>query len=178
MSASGAGAAGGQLRGNPNRPELDDSAEFDWPETPPGGGGDCEAGTYIGTFGCTFTDNSGFGIVIELTGPVSLTFVKSQDGEFLEITDGDFEAVANLFVGARAQIQGRLDCSSHMLDAMAVNGEWAIGDPDFPLIPGGTLEGAITGTLDPSTGTLQGQWTFGDPTFGACPGTWSVTYAP
>jgi hypothetical protein len=109
---------------------------------------------------------------------VSLTFEQSADGEFLEITDGDFAAVANLVIGARAQIRGRLDCNTLMLNAMAVDGQWAIGDPDLPLLPGGGLEGQITGTLDPATGTLAGEWTFGDPAFGSCPGTWSVVFVP
>lgn len=138
----------------------------------------CKAGTYVGTFTCVFTDAPTGLIMIELMGPVSLTFVKSMDGEFLEISNGEFNAVANLVIGARAKIQGKLDCNTLTLDATAVDGAWAIGDPTLPLIPGGVLEGQITGTLDPSTGQLMGQWTFGDPTTGVCPGTWSVSYAP
>jgi hypothetical protein len=125
-----------------------------------------------------FMDPSGSVPPIELTGPVSLTFTKSMDGEFLEISNGLFEAVANLFIGARAKIEGKLDCNTLMLQAMAVDGMWAVGDPNDPVVPGGGLTGDITGTLDPATGTLSGAWTFGDPAIGNCPGTWSVTYAP
>lgn len=157
---------------------LDPSVTFSWPESSPGDGSSCQAGTYTGTFMCTFADPSGWVPSIDLTGPVSLTFEKSMNGEFLEITDGEFEAVANDVIGAQAQIQGKLDCTTLMLSAMALNGMWAIGDPDAPLFPGGGLTGDITGTLDPATGTLSGNWTFGDPAIGACPGTWSVTYAP
>jgi hypothetical protein len=104
--------------------------------------------------------------------------MKSKDGEFLEITDGDFEAVANDVIGARAKITGKLDCGTLMLAAMAVDGAWSIGDPNDPVIPGGALSGDISGTLDPMTGTLSGQWNFGDPDIGACPGTWSVMHTP
>jgi hypothetical protein len=178
--ASGSDAApvagdGGTVA-KPN-PALDPNATFDWPETPPGGGS-CEDGTYTGTFDCTFSDPSGFVPDVELTGPVSLTFMKSKDGEFLEITEGDFEAIANDVIGARAKISGKLDCGTWMLAAMAVDGAWSIGDPNDPLIPGGALTGDITGTLDPMTGTLSGQWNFGDPAIGACPGTWSVMHTP
>lgn len=189
-SAGGAGSeppagTGGQEPGVPPpastvpAPGYDPSVIFDWPETPPGDGSECPAGTYTGTYTCTFTQaNSLFPLVIELTGPVSITLVESADGEFLEITDGDFAAVANGLVGARAQIRGRLDCSTLMLNATAEDGMWAIGDPDLPVVPGGALEGDITGTLDPVSGTLSGDWTFGDPALGDCPGTWSARYVP
>jgi hypothetical protein len=160
------------------KPVLDPNVSFDWPETPPGGGMGCQAGTYTGTFDCVFSDPSGLIPDVELTGPVSLTFTKSMDGEFLEITQGDFEAIGNDVIGGKAMIQGKLDCSSWMLDAMAVDGEWTIGDPQAPLVPGGALEGQITGTLDAATGTLSGQWNFADPDVGACPGTWSVMHTP
>jgi hypothetical protein len=160
------------------RATLDPNAKFDWPESSPGGGSECQAGTYTGTFMCTFMDPSGWIPPIELTGPVSLTFSKSMDGEFLEISNGLFEAVANLFIGARANIQGKLDCNTLTLQASAVDGTWALGDPNAPIAPGGALSGDITGTLDPATGTLAGDWTFGDPAIGNCPGKWSVTYAP
>jgi hypothetical protein len=159
---------------------LDPSVRFEWPEssTATGSNDNCKAGSYVGTFTCVFTDSSSGLIMIELTGPVSLTFVKSMDGEFLEISNGEFSALANLVIGARAKIQGKLDCNTLRLDAVAVDGQWAIGDPTLPLVPGGELEGQISGSLDPNTGQLSGQWTFGDPAIGSCPGTWSVTYAP
>lgn len=163
--------------GTSDQDPLDPTVEFSWPEssTKPPTNETCRAGMYTGTFTCEFTDTSG-AFMLELSGDVSLTFVKSMNGEFLEISDGDFAALANLIVGARAQIRGKLDCNSLTLEAMAVDGAWAIGDPSLPLIPGGVLEGQITGMLDPSTGRLSGQWTFGDPATGNCPGTWSVTY--
>lgn len=174
--STGAAAGHGGAVVKPN-PGLDPNATFDWPESPPGGG-QCEDGTYTGTFDCTFSDPSGFIPDVELTGPVTLTFTKSKDGEFLEITEGDFEAVANDVIGARAKITGKLDCSTLMLTAMAVDGAWSIGDPNDPVIPGGALSGDITGTLDPMSGMLSGQWNFGDPDIGACPGTWSVMHTP
>jgi hypothetical protein len=160
------------------RAALDPNVKFEWPESSPGDGSQCQAGTYTGTFDCMFMDASGAVPGVEVSGPVSLTFTKSMDGEFLEISDGLFEAVANLFIGARANIQGKLDCSALTLNATILDGMWALGDPSAPLAPGGALSGDITGTLDPATGTLSGAWTFGDPALGSCPGTWSVTYAP
>jgi hypothetical protein len=160
-------------------PTLDPNASFDWPESSPSSSANrCQGGTYTGMFDCTFTDPSGVIASVELSGPVSLTFSKSMDGEFLEITQGDFEAVGNLFIGGKAKIQGKLDCNTLMLDAMAVDGAWAIGDPNAPLVPGGGLEGQITGKLDPTTNTLSGMWSFADPSLGACPGTWSVKLMP
>ncbi|MDD9944898.1 MAG: hypothetical protein OXU20_27900 [Myxococcales bacterium] len=157
--------------------QLDPTVEFEWPEWQSDEEDSCRGGTYTGTFRCTFTDATGL-LVVQLEGPVSLTFVKSMDGEFLEITDGHFDAIANLIIGASATIQGRLDCGTLMLRATAVDGAWAFGDPDLPLLPGGALAGDITGTLDPGTGELAGEWTFGDPDFGLCPGSWSVRYQP
>jgi hypothetical protein len=159
------------------KPSLDPNADFSWPETVPGGG-KCQEGTYTGTFDCTFTDPNGLIPDVELSGPVTLTFMKSMDGEFLEITDGQFEALGNDLIGGKAKITGKLDCSSLMLAAMAVDGEWTIGDPNAPLIPGGGLTGDIMGTLDPASGSLSGQWNFSDPDLGGCPGTWTVMYTP
>jgi hypothetical protein len=173
-STAGAGAAVGA---NP-KAQLDPNLSFDWPESSPGGGSRCPAGTYTGTFDCMFSDPSGLIPDVELSGPVTLRFSQSMDGEFLEISQGDFEAISDIFIGGKAKIVGKLDCNTLMLDAMAVDGQWSIGDPNAPLVPGGGLEGEITGMLDPATGTLSGQWNFADPQIGACPGTWSVMYAP
>lgn len=171
-------AATDEDAGTSDQEVLDPTVEFSWPESSskPPTSDSCRAGTYVGTFSCVFTDSASGLFVVELMGDVSLTFVKSMSGEFLEISDGDFAALANLLIGARAKIRGKLDCKTLTLEAMAQEGAWAIGDPTLPLFPGGELQGRITGMLDPSTGRLSGQWTFGDPAIGSCPGTWSVTY--
>ncbi len=165
------------------RADLDPNAMFDWPESASGSAASCQAGVYTGTFECSFVpDPTSFGSdigTIDVSGPISLTLVQSIDGEFLEISDGSLDAVAQLFFGLQAKLHGQLDCGSGALMASGDDGSWALGDPSMPLLPGGTLGVALTGALDAQTGEITGQWSILSGTVpGTCTGTWSAMYMP
>jgi hypothetical protein len=160
--------------------DLDPNAKFEWPETAPGAGAtDCQPGVYIGTFECFLaTDPSqSSDFAVSVSGPISFTLVRSKDGEFLEIADGSLDGLAQLIFGFHCELGGQLDCSTLELTAMAVNGVWGFGDPS--IVPAGAFAGDLTGTLDPTTGTLSGQWALtGDAVPGTCVGTWTTTRSP
>jgi hypothetical protein len=153
---------------------------FDWQETTPGMN-DCQPGTYTGTFTCNYTgpgidDSNPF----VATGPVVFTLTKSQNGEFLEISDGHIQGLADGIFDFHATLQGQLDCSTNMLIGMAMDGAYGLGDAD--VLPVGAFEGALSGTLDRSSATLSGDWnlsiTDGLGAGGACVGPWSATWMP
>lgn len=178
-------SAGGTAAGTfKPRADLDPNAKFDWEETSPGSAAnDCQAGVYGGTFDCTFVPDPmmfGDGVgTIDVSGPISLTLVQSMNGEFLEISDGNLDAVAQLFFGFHAKLDGQLDCKSDQLKATAADGMWALGDPSMPIVPGGTFGADISGMLDPQAKQLTGQWAFTTGTIpGTCTGTWSAMYMP
>jgi hypothetical protein len=149
---------------------------FEWPATLPGDA-DCRAGTYTGTFSCAYrlapTDVDPL-VVVE--GPIALTLERSQDGEFLEITDGQLEGIASLIIGFRSQLAGKLDCATRTLTANAVDGLYGFGDP--ALLPFGGFEGTLDGQLDASTGALDGQWDLAVSMGGACVGPWQANWTP
>jgi hypothetical protein len=157
----------------------DPNVTFEWTATLPGEG-DCLPGRYMGTFSCEYyfmaTDPAPLAVV---TGPVAITLEESQDGEFLEITDGKLEGVAQLIFGFRAELQGRLECATKRLDATAVNGQYGFGDP--AVLPLGTFQGALGGLLDPVAGMLDGDWDLSVAAGGAggfCKGPWQANWAP
>jgi hypothetical protein len=183
-SAGGSGAAGTGSTRDAGVAELpsgltppDPSVTFEWTATLPGGADDCRPGHYTGTFMCEYfaapTDTMATATV---TGPITLTLERSQDGEFLEITDGKLEGFAQLIIGFRAQIEGRLDCGSRELDANAIDGVYGFGDP--AIFPISTFEGPISGALDSTTGALVGSWEFELGTGGSCYGPWQANWAP
>ena len=47
-----------------------------------------------------------------VNGPITLTFEKSADGEFLELTDARLDGVAMDFIGFEHSSRGRLDCAT------------------------------------------------------------------
>jgi hypothetical protein len=160
---------------------ADPNITFDWKETLPGTDA-CSPGRYVGTFSCTFVLTGQAAQLapnnIMLTGPLTLTLMKSANGEFLEISDGEFAAIAVAVIGARASLQGKLDCATDRFTATLHDGAWALGDPAMPLLPGGTLNGDLTGMYDGMQRTLSGVWTIGDPSVGTCMGTWTVSLTP
>jgi len=187
-TAAAAGVAAPAPTGT-NKPNtnLDPNLVFDWQDTPPGSSqaSNCRPGVYTGKFDCEFipngsmTDGGPPGFMLDVSGPVSIELSESANGEFLEISQGQLSAVAEGFFGFKAQLQGNLDCKTLQLAAMAQNGMWALGDPDMPLLPGGTFGANIDGKLDATTGTIAGQWSFTTGTIpGTCTGTWSAEYMP
>lgn len=168
------GAAPGDFTSGLTPP--DPSVAFEWTATTPGGG-DCSPGRYVGTFTCGYfamaTDPSA---LVMVTGPISITLAQSQDGEFLEITEGKLEGFAQLIIGFRAELQGRLDCATGRLEATALNGAYGFGDP--AIFPIGTFEGTLGGLLDPGTAVLDGDWDLTVTAGGFCRGPWQANWAP
>ena len=158
---------------------LDPSITFDWPETSQGdqSQSSCQPGTYVGTFNCSsqlnpFDPNA----TIEVTGPVMFTLTKSQNGEFLEISNGHLDGYAQLIINFAAALSGRLDCSTNRFDAMAVDGVYGLGDVNA--LPAGTFDGSLSGTLDPSTQVLSGEWVLTGEQGISCVGPWMATFMP
>jgi hypothetical protein len=148
-------------------------------ETPPGGmsDDDCKAGTYSGSFTCDYLlDPSDPSTSMEITGPVVFTLMKSQNGEFLEISNGTLNGFAMDVINFTAQLSGKLDCTTNTFDAMAQNGVYGFGDVNT--LPVGTFDGTLSGMLDRSSVTLSGTWTLTGDQAISCTGPWTATYTP
>ena len=160
-----------------HRTPPDPNIHFDWDETNPGRPNQCDPGHYVGEFTCQLVfDNMDLGTA-EITGPVELTLAKSQNGEFLEITDAHIQGYALLILNFRAELIGRLDCSTRALDASAKDGAVGFGDADVLPVLG--FEGQLHGMLDGSGQVLTGDWSFPvttqDGRLGVCTGPWTAT---
>ena len=161
---------------------LDKDARFEWPETVPGQT-QCEAGTYVGTFNCVLMADPSLGLLVpagaEFAGPITLEFTRSADGEFLQLTNAKLEGIAADTIGFTASLDGKLDCSTHVLTATILNGQYGLGLPI--LIPGGELVGTLMGKLDSKSGELSGMWSItekaSDGLF-ACVGPWQAKQPP
>lgn len=148
-------------------------------ETQPSAGddGNCKPGTYSGTFTCqAVLDPSDPSSAIEVSGPVAFTLTKSQNGEFLEISNGRLDGFAQLFINFTSELSGRLDCGTDSLDAMAVNGVYGFGDVNA--LPTGTFQGSLAGMLDRSSLTLSGTWMLTADQSITCTGPWTATFMP
>jgi hypothetical protein len=115
-----------------------------------------------------------------LVGPITLTLTKSQNGEFLEISAGQLDILAEGIYSIHARIRGKLDCSTNKLDATTVDGVY--GFFDASIAPMGTVEGTVSGTLQRESATLGGTWNIqwmrdlaGD---GTCNGPFTATRMP
>ena len=142
------------------------------------GDSDCRPGRYTGTFMCNYVPmggNPAMPLAI-VSGPISLTLEQSQNGEFLEIADGKLEGIAQLIIGFRSKLSGKLDCGSLELTADAVDGLYGFGDP--AVLPFGMFQGTLMGTLDPSSGTLSGEWNLTESAGGVCAGPWQANWTP
>jgi len=152
----------------------DSNIHFDWEETLPGRKL-CEPGHYVGTFMCDIVLSNGF--VAHIKGPVELTLAKSQNGEFLELSDAHIEGFALFVFNFRAELAGRLECATRRLDAMAARGSVGLGDAD--LLPVLGFEGQLHGALDETGDVLSGEWSFPVSTsteeLGVCTGPWTAT---
>jgi hypothetical protein len=162
---------------------LDPNIVFQWEETQPGTqtATDCKAGRYEGTFTCTYLmPGADPSTGIEVTGPVVFELTRSQNGEFLEISQGQLEGFAALLINFTASLTGKLNCSTNSLDAAANQGMFGFGSA--ALLPAGAFAGSLTGTLDRTTTTLSGQWnlmlTDGLAAGGACIGPWTAQWVP
>jgi hypothetical protein len=189
---AGTGAGGGGTSGNsvgsagtsslgaqpgtfePNA-DLDPSAAFVWKESLPGQG-TCKPGKYTGTFTCDYKQMGKTDVLTMVSGPVTLTLTKSMSGEFLEVSDGKLDGVAQGIFGFTATLSGKLDCSSLAFTADAVGGVYGFGDPK--IFPVGTFMGGLTGTLNTATLVLSGEWSLTENSGGTCIGPWTASYTP
>jgi hypothetical protein len=117
------------------------------------------------------------GVGLLVTGPVTLEFERSMDGEFLELTDGRLEGLALASWGFVAELEGRLDCTTLEFEAHATSGLYGLGLPIG--VPAGTFGGTLSGTLDRQTLQLSGEWELVDDlgTKG-CDGPWMASFTP
>jgi hypothetical protein len=164
------------------RVDLDPNAQFDWPETAPGQA-KCQEGTYVGMFGCSLfvdpTMPAPPGTPPDFSGPITLEFKKSADGEFLELANAKLDGSANDTLGFMADLTGRLDCNTLEFTATAENGVYGLGSPI--LIPGGDVSGMLSGMLDLQTGELTGTWSLYSMDASmdfTCDGPWQAMYTP
>jgi hypothetical protein len=149
--------------------DLDPNLSFGWTDTLPGQG-TCKPGKYTGMFTCTYG-------AFPVTGPVTLEFTKSMDGEFLDLANGQLSGAAAGFYGFKCSLKGRLDCSTLKFEASAINGVFGLGDPSTS--PLGMFDGTLSGKLDKQTLQLSGDWSLGitgDTT--RCPGPWTADFTP
>jgi hypothetical protein len=165
----------------PTHVPFDPNVSFAWDASATDSRG-CQPGTYVGTYSCpvvlaeVFEGDSA--PVAE--GPVTLTLTKSQNGEFLEISGGhlqlsDPDGLAEL----QADIVGKLDCRTNALEGKTVDGVYGPGEAN--LLPAGTFEGEVSGTLDRAHATLRGTWkvtweALGFP--GTCNGPFTASWMP
>ena len=172
------GAAAGTFK---PRADLDPGAQFDWPETTPGQA-KCQPGTYVGMFACSlFVDPSmpaPDGTPPDFSGPITLEFKKSADGEFLELANAKLDGSANDTLGFMADLNGRLDCNTLEFTATVSNGVYGLGSPI--LLPTGDVNGTLSGKLDLQTGQLTGTWSLfsSAATDFACDGPWQAVFTP
>lgn len=163
------------------RADLDPNMQFDWPETSPGQS-KCQPGTYVGMFACSlFVDPTmppPDGTPPDFSGPITLEFKKSADGEFLELANAKLDGSANDTLGFMADLNGRLDCNTLEFTATVSNGVYGLGSPI--LLPTGDVNGMLMGMLDLSTGQLSGTWSLFsmDAMDFTCDGPWQATFTP
>jgi hypothetical protein len=165
----------------PTQVPPDPNVSFAWDASATDSRG-CQPGTYAGTFSCPV-------VLAELfeadsapvaEGPVTLTLTKSQNGEFLEISGGSLQlSDPGGLVDLQADIVGKLDCRTNALEGRTVDGVYGPGEAS--LLPAGTIEGELSGTLDRARATLSGNWkmtweALGFP--GTCNGPFTASWTP
>ena len=117
------------------------------------------------------------GLGLPVLGPVTLTFERSMDGEFLELTDGLLEGLALGTWGFVAELEGRLDCNTLQFEAHATSGVYGLGLPVG--VPAGTFGGTLSGTLDRNTRQLSGAWELiNELGTQGCNGPWTASFTP
>jgi hypothetical protein len=166
-----------QGTGAPPANDLDRTVTFDWPETQPGDGSRCQGGTYIGTWSCASLG------LFEFSGDITLHFVESMDGEFLDLVDAELNGMADegqTPLGTfKAGLAGRLDCTTLKFSAEATMGVYGSYNALFSTFEAaGTFTGALTGSLDPNTSQIKGDWSLLADLLIDCVGPWTASLAP
>ena len=192
---AGGGAAGGGsgAAGSTNASNV----TFGWPEGTLASGS-CEPGVYTGQFTCAYAQgvdcaaNTGG---LPFTGPIAITLVPSENGEFLEVSDGTLSGESAGFVFG-GPITGELSCLSRFFEGGTVGKYDLAGAGAF----GGDLYGPLTAVYEPQPPSLvNGTWCMtmtqpgtpqGDPCaqiptgqpgsclVGSCKGGWQAVLTP
>jgi hypothetical protein len=119
------------------------------------------------------------GTALLVTGPVSLRFERSMDGEFLELVDAKLEGAAmDFLIGFNSGLSGKLDCNTRELLAEAVDGVYGLGLP--VAFPFDAFSGSLEGRLDGQTSVLTGTWALTPSSMmdGHCLGPWTASLMP
>lgn len=163
------GGAGGETFDSSLNPPGNSRADimFDWEDTMPA---KCEPGRYEGTFSCNYVAMGGdptMGILV--TGPIVMTLTESENGEFLEITDGRLDGNTMLIINFTSALSGRLNCATREFGARAEMGLWG------PIVPVNPFDGVLEARYDDVTSTLTGTWALNEMlTMGICSGPWNA----
>jgi hypothetical protein len=170
-STGAPGGAGGMSGSGTTSPgegayPYDPNVRFVWDETPVPEG-PCLPGTYEGTFTCALEFIPGLE-GFPLTGPVRFTLEQSENGEFLEVTDGLLEGEVGE-IRFTANLEGALDCSSNAFEADAVDGTYT---DDF--LTFGVFDGTLDASLERSSQLLNGTWSLTAAGYPPCVGPWSA----
>jgi len=176
---------------------LDTSIAFEDYVMPSTLDGDCNPGTYIGTFECSYTGELTPEPFVA-TGLVSFVLTRAANSEVLSVEDGLLDGWGIMWFFA--YLSGELNCGTGEFAGTADEGFYnpfltgcsgARGDmpgttciisdksdPDYePWMP--NLEGSYTGSLDPSTDTISGDWSLVPLDIGgSCDGTFTVMLVP
>jgi len=159
---SGGGAGQGSALNDPPANKL--AASFEWLRTDPGSSAPiCLPGRYEGSFEGGYSSPAAFNapvpvIAADATGMPGLRFDLSAggNGEFLTISDGVMDGVADVVFPFRALItEGQLDCATGLFRAKITMGSYDV----FFLAFTGHFEGDMVARFDPATRTfVDGVW--------------------
>ena len=147
---------------------LDEDATFQWTETPPGGSGTCEAGTFTGSFSCDIPSILSSIQPQRVEGALAMTFDGDPgEAQVLQMKRGQLhafdEATRNSFLVA--PLEGMLNCSTRVMNAQlpATMSEvipidrllaWGLLVLGQPIV-----SGVMRGTYDPRHLTIEGDLT-------------------
>jgi hypothetical protein len=165
MTGGAAGMGGGDLGGNGREPAANKlAASFAWLRTDPGSSAPiCLPGRYEGSFEGGYSSPAAFNapvpvIAADATGMPGLRFdlASGGNGEFLTITDGVMDGVADVVFPFRALItEGQLDCATGLFRAKITMGSYDV----FFLAFTGHFEGDMVARFDPATRSfVDGVW--------------------
>lgn len=165
MAGGAAGSGGGTLGGTGRDPAANKlGASFDWLRTDPGTSAPiCLPGHYEGTFDGGYSSPAAWNAPVpvaaaDATGMPGLRFDLGSDGngEFLTITGGVMDGVADVVFPFRAMItEGQLDCATGLFRAKITMGSYDV----FFLAFTGYFEGDMVARFDPASRTfVDGVW--------------------
>ena len=178
--------AGRAAAGRPAPPDagvmLDEDATFQWTETPPGGSGTCEPGTFTGSFSCDIPSILSTIQPQRAEGALAMTFDGDPgEAQVLLMKQGQLhafdEATKNSFLVA--PVDGKLNCTTRVMTAQlpATTSEVIPIDRllawGLPLLGQPSVSGVLRGTYDPRHLTIEGDLTLMLETV-PCTGTFNV----